>query len=335
MKETETTRPGHWIALIVLAGWVMSCGGTGEGSNPDVPAEGVRIESESPRADQLLAFYFGSYLGPDGRDPVEAGLLEKREKSWFLRNPQSVSEAHPALSGLYDQFLASGWLPADSLEAFVEDTYYAARSFPLTLDLLMERAGPWSEPAWFAVEVEGSMVALPRRTWVRRDAIQAALDGMESPSDPIRYPEGTLFVGEHLDQGRVVETSVMQKRADGFWDYWAYDTTGRLVDRVRKEPRDLIVPTRCTGCHYGDRAFEPERSFPAEARPGPAGPRTIHVPSSWRNPEIVTLLDEHMRRSDTVLGLYATLYLAEAAAGQGDAAAEAVLSRFGITQRTP
>ncbi|MDA0379572.1 MAG: hypothetical protein O2899_08775, partial [Bacteroidetes bacterium] len=67
----------------------------------------------------------------------------------------------------------------------------------------------------------------------------------------------------------------------------------------------------------------------------PAGPRTLDVPPAWRNAGITALLDEHARRSDSVLGLYATLYLAEAAAGQGDEPARALLDRFGIERRSP
>lgn len=318
---------------------MLGCGGgTGSEGGADQPSGqpgAIRIEMESARADQLLGFYFGSYLGKDGGDPVAAGLLEKRENSWFLRSPRGITGAHPALRVLYDRFEAAGALSGDSLESFVEATYYAARQFPETLEQLKEVSGAWIEPAWFAVEVQGSMVSLPRRTWVQRNAIRSALEDMETLNDPVLYPAGTLFVGEHLDQDQVVETSVMQKRADGYWDYWAYDAEGNLTSRIRKEPRDLVVPTRCTGCHYGDRAFEPERSFPADARPGPAGPREVRVPPEWRNADLTARLDEHARRSDTILGLYATLYLAQAAAGQGDAAAETLLSRFGIEQRAP
>ncbi len=58
---------------------------------------------------------------------------------------------------------------------------------------------------------------------------------------------GRSSSGEHRDQGEIVETTVMQKRADGL-GFWAYDASGQLLDRIRKEPRDMLIPTRCTGC---------------------------------------------------------------------------------------
>lgn len=323
------------LMLLALSGVLFGCGGKTGSSHQTAPIDAVRIDIDSGQADRLLAFYLGSYLGVEGGDPVAAGILEKREKTWYLRNPSSVSAAHPALKALYDRFQHANVLSSDTLEAFLDATYYQARQFPKTLDELSALHGQWTEPAWFRLDVQGSMVALPRRTWVRRSDIQQALEGMTSLQDPVVYPVGTLFVGEHVDEERVVETTFMRKRADGHWDFWVYDESGLLTDRVRKEPRDLIVPTRCTGCHFGDRAFEPERSFPGAARPGPAGPRGIDVPSAWRHSDLTAMLDEHARRSDTVLGLYATLYLAQAAAGQGDAAAEALLRSFGIESRTP
>ncbi|MDA0874528.1 MAG: hypothetical protein O3C45_05630, partial [Bacteroidetes bacterium] len=218
------------------------------------------MDIDAAEADRLLGFYLGSYLGPEGGDPVAAGLLEKRENSWFLRSPSSVAGAHQALQSFFDRFREAGNVPADTLESFLRASYYTARQTPPTLDAFRQLSGAWSEPDWFRVDVTGSMVPAPRVTWVRREAIQHALEQLDAPDEPILYPVGTQFVGEHIEGERIVETTVMQKRADGYWDFWVYGADGVLTDRVRKEPRDLVVPTRCTGCHFGDRAFEPERS---------------------------------------------------------------------------
>ena len=63
------------------------------------------------------------------------------------------------------------------------------------------------------------------------------------------------------------------------------------------------------GCHFGDKLFEPEKSFPMRAEPGPHGPRQVYVEEDLRDEEIVRRFDEHRRRSDTVLGLYTTLFV--------------------------
>jgi hypothetical protein len=69
------------------------------------------------------------------------------------------------------------------------------------------------------------------------------------------------------------------------------------------------VPTKCVGCHFGTRLFEPEKSFPVAARPGPDGPRGITVQNALPTPSMVGQLDEHRKRSDQILGLYGTLLL--------------------------
>ncbi len=292
----------------------------------------VRIALEGEEAERLLRFYFGSYMGPHGGDPIEAGLLEKREKAWFLRNPDTVEGEFTLLSSLFAKADESGSISEDALKDFVQETYYNVRPFPETLEELKTSEGSWDSPEWFRIDLRGSMVPLKRQTLIRRTDIEAALDRMNSLDDPILYEPGTTMIGEHVDGEVIVETTVMRKRADGFWDYWAYDATGALTDIIRKEPRDMLVPTRCTGCHFGDRLFEPERSFPGVARSGPSGERALYVPDNWRNAGITSALQEHARRSDSVLGLYATLYLAEAsaAAASGTESPSPYLEKFGI-----
>lgn len=322
------------MLLLALAATGCGTGSNSEGGAADVgmSSSAVPIGFEGDDAHRLLGFYFGSFLGPEGGDPVALGILEKREKSWYLRDPQAIDDVPALLQDLYAISRVAGELTEEALSAFVQEHYYAVRNFPGTLEEASTALGEWAEPAWFMIDVKGSMVPLKRRTWVRRTAIEAALDNMETLNDRVVYEAGTVFVGEHLEGADVVETTFMRKRADGHWDYWAYDSEGLLTDLVKKEPRDMLVPTRCTGCHFGDRLFEPERSYPAEARPGPEGERALYIPQSWRRADLAGTIQEHARRSDTVLGLYATLYLAEAAVSASSAndSRSPYLERFGI-----
>lgn len=323
-----------WYCLAVVSVALVGCGGNASQTSSVDSEDGlVPIEMESSDADRLLKFYFGGFVGPEGGDPIEAGILEKREKTWFLRNEEAWTGALSAtarsyLKDLLTEAAETGSVSESMLESFVGESYYSVRPFPGSLDSLIVVEGSWAEPEWFRVSLKGSMVPLDRITWVRRTHIESALDRMDSLSDEVIYDTGTLFVGEHENGDSIVETTFMRKRADGFWDFWAYGASGELVDRVRKEPRDMLIPTRCTGCHYGDRQFEPERSYPGEARPGPRGARAFYIPSTWRSAELASALQEHARRSDTILGLYATLYLAEAASS--DSGASAYLEKFGI-----
>jgi hypothetical protein len=150
----------------------------------------------------------------------------------------------------------------------------------------------------------------------------------------LRYPVGTWLIGEHLADGQVVETTVKRRRADGFWDFAVYNADGALAPATTTEPKPLRAPMQCTGCHLGQKRFEPERSFPGHAADGPNGPRAVYVPDAWRRPEAVTRFDEHARRDDGVLGLYATIYtgrlLAERDAGRLAPADAALLDRLGL-----
>lgn len=325
-----------WMSMGIAALFIGCSGDAERGPVKQEDGERIVIDLDSGDADRLLGFYFGGFVGDNGGDPVEAGILQKREKTWYLRTEGSWSdrispESRTSLSSLVLE-AEDGRLAEDAIESYVQETYYQIRHFPANLYALRDEAGGWTEPEWFRIDLVGSMVPLVRRTWVLRSAIEDALDAMSSLADPVLYPVGTMFIGEHLDSDTVVETTVMRKRSDGYWDFWAYDAEGQIVDRVRKEPRDMLVPTRCTGCHFGDRQFEPERSFPVLARPGPNGERTLFVPESWRNGDLSSSLQEHARRSDTILGLYATLYLAEAASdvAAGERPRSRYLEKFGI-----
>jgi hypothetical protein len=153
-------------------------------------------------------------------------------------------------------------------------------------------------------------------------------------SGSLDYPAGTWVVGEHAIDGDVVETTVKHRRSDGYWDFAVYGPDGALAPATQTEPRSLRVPTQCTGCHLGQRLFEPEKSFPAEASDGPFGPRAIYVPDPWRSAEATALFDEHRRRDDGVLGLYATLYagrlLAAREAGTLDDDGRRLLDALGL-----
>lgn len=96
----------------------------------------------------------------------------------------------------------------------------------------------------------------------------------------------------------------------------------------------MSVPTKCLGCHFGDRQFEPEKSFPSVARPGPNGERHVFVPDQFRDKAVRDAFSEHARRSDTILGLYVTLFISDmlnqAEAGLGKESDQQILTRLGF-----
>jgi len=325
------------LTMACLAFSLVGCRST-EDADP-VSEDLIAITWEGSDPERVLRFYLGSFLGMDGGDPVSQRILVKRGNSWYLRPRVDVPEADPALKAWLESIAAQSTdrrsVDRDRFETLMLDSYYQARNAPKTLDALRQDAGVWSdESGWFSLEVTGSMSPYRRNVWVKNSALESALYRMNSLEDAIMYDVGTTFIGEHLDDGQVVETTVMRKRGDGFWDYFAYDRDGMLVSSIEKEPDNMLVPIQCTGCHYGTRLFEPERSFPAAARPGPRGERAVHVGEDLRIPTISSALQEHARRSDTILGLYATLYVSRALRqlenGTASEAQERMVSRLGF-----
>jgi hypothetical protein len=213
---------------------------------------------------------------------------------------------------LVDSAGADGLIDWQEFEAFVLDTYADVRDAPRSVEAARDRYGDWSDSTrWFSMSVSGSMSPYRRRISVDMARLRTAVDGMTSLDDDIIYPVGTVFAGEHLDDGGIRETTFMVKRADGLWDYFAYGPDGRPTRTIEHDPSDLNVPTQCIGCHLGSRQFEPERSFPAEARPGPGGERRVYVDPAVRSSDIAGRIREHLKRSDRILGLYVTIYLSE------------------------
>jgi len=290
-----------WGLLVAL----MGCAGGGPNR--------IEVQLERSNPEPLLRYYFGVYAAPETADPFEAGLLvNEGDRYWLNTQDSPHAEALTAAAG------ADGVLTWDELKTFVGATYYDARRLPPTLDALYATL-PADSSAWFAVDVKGVMTVAQRRIQVPEASLRYALENYQANNQQLLYPIGTAFVATHTLDGEVVETTLMQKRADGLWDFATYDANGLLAPSTTTEPKALSTPTQCVGCHVGNRAFEPEKSFPEPARDGPHGPRGIFVPDAWRDPALVAYFDEHRKRSDTVLGIYNTLFVAKLRASGQDA----------------
>lgn len=292
-------------------------------------AERVPLRLEKSDPETLVRSVLGGYGSADGADPWEAGLVEG-EGSDLTLLPQALP---PELrAGLADAD-GNGSIGPDEWTEWVEATYYDARTLPPSIDALRQTAAFEDGPGWFVVEVDGVMSAARRRLFVPENALRRAMEAF-AEDGTMAYPAGTWIIGEHLLEGEIVETTVKRRRADGFWDFAVYDASGALAPATQTEPRALRAPTQCTGCHLGEKLYEPEKSWPAEAEDGPFGPRTYHVPDAWRNAEATALFQEHARRQDGALGLYGTLYasrlIADRDAGTISAEDAALLERLGL-----
>ena len=309
------------VAFLLIAG----CGGA--------PGDGLAVDLDKSNEATLLRYYLGGYAAAEGADPVAAGLLVE-DGGWRIR-PDAFPE--PVRASLTDTD-GDGTLGWDEFVAFVEATYAEARALPATLGGI-RAAAPYADgdSAWFVTEVDGVMTAARRRIFVPVAALRAALDAFAETGDLV-YPEGTVIVGEHRAEDAVLETTVKRRRADGFWDFAVYGPDGNRAAATQTEPRPLRAPIQCVGCHLGRRLFDPEKSFPAAAPDGPYGPRAIYASDAVRAAveahDLVDTFDEHGRRTDGVLGLYATLYAAQLLtdrdAGRHSDEDAALLDRLGL-----
>ncbi len=309
----NSTLLGHSVLRFAVCAMLLcsmqAC--TNAGGQVDLPASFIPIEIDKSEPKRLLNYYFGGYVTPRASDPFDAGLLADTLGRLFV-NMDSLSAHFPdAASALGDRD-GNNRIDWDELEAFINRTYYEARGLPPAVDALLLDAGYSPEdPEWMSVEIDGVMSIARRRLVIHETAIRHALEGYWENEERLIYPSATTIIGRHYLNDRLAETTVMRKRDDGFWDFAVYDASGSLVPTTLTPPKELKSPVQCVGCHLGSKLFEPEKSFPAKSEPGPHGPRQIYVEDGLRDGDVVKLFDEHRKRSDTVLGLYTTLFVAQ------------------------
>lgn len=271
------------------------------GCGADAPPRGVPVDTGRSDSERVLRFYLGSYMAATRVDSV---LLFDGTR-WRI-DLEGLERDAPGLLAALGPAAAAGRIERDELRSAVQATYATARDLPANVDGMLGQPG--FEGEHLELIVHGSMTAYERRIRIPVQAVEAAIREFAA-GRALTYPVGTVVVGEHLDGDEVVETTAMVRRDDGFWDFVAYGAGGDRVDEIRGDRGALAVPTRCFGCHYGSRAFEPEASFPAPAADGPHGPRFIDVPNAWIDDDLVRRVNEHRSRADGLLGLYATLLI--------------------------
>lgn len=323
---SASTRVGALLGLAMLA--ACTSGPVDVQTADAVP---LRIDKGNP--ERLMRSLLGGYM--DDADPFEAGLVSGSGDDLVLHPQRLDATTRAALSDAN----GDGALDWDELVPFFAATYAESHGLPPTLEAFYAAAGvapPASsvDSLWFSVDVDGVMTSARRRVLVPLSALRSAMEAFAADGELV-YPTGTPIVGVHLGEaGETLETTVKRRRADGFWDFAVYDADGQLAEATSTPPLPLQAPTQCTGCHLGQKLYEPEKSFPADASDGPYGPRAYYVPDAWRSPEATALFQEHARRDDGVLGLYATLHagqlLARRAEGTIAPDGEALLRRLGL-----
>ena len=286
------------LATCVALASVFGCGNP---SNPHSNLLLLDLDREEPLP--YITYYFGSFLGPDGGDPFEAGVVVEVAGQYFL--DPSVFQSKFEQADLLEDVDVDGTIDWDELSPFLRRTYYDARKTPKRIEEMRARL---EGQETFEVSIDGVMTTATRRIQIADKDLRAAILGYQEAQASIIYPVGTVFIADHQTGDQLFETTTMAKRVDGGWDFAVYDATGSRIDATITEPKSLAVPTQCIGCHLGKRLYEPEKSFPAKARPGPSGLRRVHWEKQMPDADLVRYFDEHRKRSDGILGPYATLY---------------------------
>ena len=294
------TRHGFIVAICALLSF-SAC--NGPAGNPD--SRYIELRQTKASSETLARFYLGGIPEPPA-DPLTSGLLVKDGGSLLLDLEALTREDSTIVDGLHPH-LSNGRLSWDDFESYMARRYYADRAIPASLADLISNG--WSDTSFFEMSVDGVMTNARRHISIPEPDLKKALLDYRLNGNQVIYDPGTLIVAEHRANETILEYTAMLKRVDGFWDFSVYDSLGQRIDSTVTGPKTLAAPTQCTGCHFGSRAFEPEKSFPGDAPAGPEGPRQILLQDSRPSARLVAYLNEHLKRSDYVLGLYGTLYL--------------------------
>ncbi|NND71493.1 MAG: hypothetical protein HKN43_07930 [Rhodothermales bacterium] len=266
----------------------------------------VIVEADKSNSEQIAKFYLSGLAESQG-DVALSNFVVVENGDITIR-PDSISVHYPLIGDALRDITNQGRIQWDSFEEIMSQSYYAARQLPPTIDSLIRKFDVDRDNS-FVIDVDGVMTTARRHTFIGTENLRAALRAFEQNSDKLVYPVGTVVIGEHIDGDTLVETTAMIKRPDDFWDFAVYDSMGMLADSTQPLSESLAAPAQCTGCHFGKRANEPEKSFPGNAPVGPDGPRKIHMIDPLPSTQLVRFFDEHRRRSDYLLGLYGTLYV--------------------------
>lgn len=292
----RTTQARQTFGKILIAGVILF---VGVGCEAPIPEGYVGIQVDGKDKAGLAHFYVGTMPGVEPRATDHEGL-------YLIDRNTLPPEMHAVVED--NRIEWSVFLDV------VQEHYARWQSVPQTVTALLDGHAALSDSTyWFTKEVKGSLTDAWRAIHVPRKAIQQALLHAMDSTGAVVYPVGTVFLSEHRStvSGPVIEYMAMHKRQDGAWNYLVYKADGTYTPTSMANPKAYAAPTQCTGCHFGDRAFEPERSFPGLAPDGPFGTRAINVMPQIRELSNPSVLSEHIKRADHVLGLYGTLYIAE------------------------
>lgn len=254
---------GLRCAVVVVSLWAASASG----------AEVVGLQWPDNPAQRAIFAYEAASLRPVMPTAARPTLEERLRAAPFVTGEARVgldlstldAEAAAAIRAAAPQ-AGSGTLLNLGTWAPVAEKLYGPRRAPRTLAEFKALHGVLVGPDWASVDVRSILTKAKRRIWYdARKVLESTVTAMESGT-PLSYPVETWFLTEQLeDDGSLVETHLIGKRADHEMDYLLYDAKGVLD--VHSAESNMKSPTTCFACHRNARRLTPFAEFPDAAPP--------------------------------------------------------------------
>jgi sulfatase modifying factor 1 len=272
-------------------------------------------------------------LGTDPSSPkvMQGKIVRRQGKELYIDLEQVPSEKAGVLRQIAAQKQPADEIGLDEMGAFMAKHYYELTRPYATLQALLRDYPYRDNPNWLTVPVDSETFHRRRILRVDKDKIAAALISYFDQNDRLIYPQGTVIAAESFDKkGVFVETEVLRKRGDGFWDFSVYNRNGALIPasiafneegEIAPEQTGFKIPQDCASCHRIDRldlSGDPEAPARVPIRAFfhrlPARVPQIHLgPEYYDHMAFTELTESNAKQKDSVFGVYGSLLLSELA----------------------
>jgi formylglycine-generating enzyme required for sulfatase activity len=294
----------------------------------------VTIEGRSAENSTYLeaSFFYQlqTLVGTEASSPkvLDSAIVRRQRKELYI-DLNAVAPAKAALLRNIAGKTSPVNITLGEIAAYMDRHYYElTRPYP-NLKALLAKHPYRDNPNWLTVPVDSATFHHRRVLHIQKDRIADALMSYFDNKLRLIYPQGTVIAADSFDpKGNFIETEVLRKRGDTFWNFAVYDRDGALIrtsiafDERGEVAHDLPgfhVPGSCANCHRIDRLdFSGDPQPPISAPvPGffhrlPAHTPEIHLgPEYYDHKAFRELTEATSRQKDGVFGVYGSLFLSE------------------------
>ena len=289
-----------------------------------------RVVENSTYLEASFLYQLQTLLGTEAASPkvLDSPIVRRQGKELYI----DLNAGPPAKAALLRKIAGDDsplTITLGEIEAYMVRHYYElTRPYP-NLQALLAAQPYRNNPTWLAVPVDSVTFHRRRVLHIDKDRIADALVSYFDNRLRLIYPEGTVIAADSFDpQGNFVETEVLRKRADSFWNFSIYDHHGALIQtsiafnergEVAPDQPGFRAPGNCANCHRIDRL-----DFSGDPQPPMLAPvqgffhrLPDHVPQIHLGPEyyshqaFLELTEATGRQKDGVFGVYGSLLLSE------------------------